>query len=208
MNKKKDWLKKQIERLGLKPSFDETSIALMFLSFIFLYILDAEMRSEITSFIHGQAITFLFRISEFLVLGAVYTFVGILKGRIRSINEERMMVFAALVMNIFASLCAYVSAAKHGFEWYYLLFPIFNFLVFLLTFILIWFHFYWTRELFSPSKGSWHERFVGVGFILIFSVCAVFILNIHWSAVFSMSVAYASVLNKLPFFKKAMRKIS
>lgn len=189
-------LKSYIERFNLKPSFDQTSIALMFLSIVFLYLLNETLHRDLQLLWKSSAPIIIARAGFFLFFGALFTFNGIFRNTRGSRSEHRTMVGSALAMNFFASLSVLIYVLKNTSEWYIAVFALFNLFVFVFTGLALMFHFYREDELFYYEKSKVSDILLGALFLGIFVSLCTYYFNMHWSGIFSMSVAYASAINR------------
>lgn len=182
-----------------KPTYNETSVFLMALSFVLLVLFDADLKTGIKGIISKAMVsdlretTWAIIAAGLFITGSILSIFHAFSSRTKTEFEKRIMLVFALGINGVVGIVAGIRILNdyHGLL---IVFPALNIFSSVVLLYLIGFA---DPTMLEDANASLWELFVGsVITIAIFSLCQ-FWLDLHWSITFSICVAYAMIANEI-----------
>ena len=176
------------------PCYDETSLFLIAVTFILLYITNSIMRSDVTklasykSDIRNVIIILLFAGGLFLSLYHVFT------DRQKRYSEKCLMLFFVIIVCAASGIRAGMYMLETSVGWY-VFFPIWNIVNGVLLLIMLRFNII-DEKCISDRNSRLAQVGIGLVVLGIVFLCCQYLFKYHWAVTFSICVAYATNVNR------------
>ena len=180
---------------SLIPCYDELSLCLMSVAFLFLYCTNEELRAEsYERLFSGAGAIFLFML-VFFVIGMVFSIRHVFTTKPKTEPEKLLMLWFGVIANYAAGIAAAVHIFREASGWL-LIFPLINFIYGVVP-VLMGGLTVVDETYVRDDDATPPEVIAGLFFLAALLAVCQYYFDLYWAITFSICVAYAAALSRI-----------
>jgi len=182
------------KRSFLVPHYDETSLFVMSITFVLLYLVNKTMRTDLHKLVSHDSDIRLIIVAICFVAGILFSIFHAFSRREKKFGEKTAMLLFAVLVSAGTGIYAGIHMLKNSGGWL-IIFPIWNIINGVLLLIML-------RvgsinvDCISDRNATFAQVVMGLFSTVVILVCCQYFFKLHWAITYSICICYTVSLDK------------